>query len=66
MRSLQHNPPGRLSHCSNCRGTEYGMSKVDGRWICDPCNRFEKEADDLDIEGYEERRRQRLAEAQEY
>jgi hypothetical protein len=42
------------------------MTKIAGRWVCDPCNRSEPEDDDLDIEGYEERRRQRLAEAQEY
>ncbi|MNG02488.1 hypothetical protein D3C84_855190 [compost metagenome] len=51
--------------CSNCQGTEFGMTKVQGRWLCDPCNRFELESDDMDIEGYEERRRQRLAEAEE-
>ena len=54
------------NRCSNCQGTEFGMTKVVGRWVCDPCNRSEPEDDDLDIEGYEEKRRQRLAEAQEY
>lgn len=63
-RSLQ--PHSTRNCCSNCQGTEFGMTKVQGRWLCDPCNRQEPEADDLDIEGYEERRRQRLAEAQEY
>ncbi len=52
--------------CSNCGLIEFPRTKINGRWVCDPCNRSEPEADDLDIEGYEERRRQRLAEAQEY
>ncbi|WP_277620039.1 hypothetical protein [Pseudomonas helleri] len=42
------------------------MTKIDGKWICDECVAFNRECDDLDIEGYEEKRRQRLAEAQEY
>lgn len=52
--------------CTGCGGDEVGMLKRDGQWICDDCVAFEREADDLDIEGYEEKRRQRLAEAQEY
>lgn len=52
--------------CNGCGGDEVGMLKRDGKWICDDCVAFEHEGDDLDIEGYEEKRRQRLAEAQEY
>jgi len=36
------------------------------QWVCEACEAWEREADALDIEDYEERRRQRLAEAQEY
>lgn len=52
--------------CSGCGDEEVSMVKRGLRWICDECEAWELEADSLDIEEYEERRRQRLAEAQEY
>lgn len=56
-------------HCSGC-GWDVeecgGLVKRGAEWICDRCEAWEREADELDIEGYEIQRRERLAEAQEY
>lgn len=52
--------------CSGCGDDEAGMVKRGDRWICDDCEAWEREADDLDLDEHEERRRQRLAEEQEY
>lgn len=52
--------------CSGCGDDESSLVKREGRWVCDACVAWELEADSLDIEGYEERKRQRLAEQEEY
>lgn len=53
--------------CRYCRSdceTAGGLVLRPVGWVCDECDRFDDS--DLDVEGWEERRRQRLAEAQEY
>lgn len=51
--------------CTRCGDDECSMVKRTEGWICDDCEAWEREADSLDIEGYEQQRRERLAEAQE-
>lgn len=52
--------------CCRCGDDECSMIKRSGGWVCDDCEAWEREADSLDIEGYEQQRRECLAEAQEY
>jgi hypothetical protein len=54
--------------CSCCRrhcDEVGGLVKRGGIWVCDDCERLDDDRD-LDVEGWEERKRQRLAEHQEY
>jgi hypothetical protein len=55
--------------CVGCGGSceEVGglVKRPDG-WKCDPCDQWEKELADVDLEEWDEKRRQRLAEQQEY
>lgn len=54
--------------CSCCRRPldEVGhLVKSGGIWVCDDCERIDDDRD-LDVDGWEERKRQRLAEQQEY
>ncbi|WP_139231876.1 hypothetical protein [Azotobacter beijerinckii] len=53
------------SYCRRCCDEAGGLVKRSVGWVCDDCDRVDDDRD-LDVEGYEERRRQRLAEAQEY
>lgn len=52
--------------CHGCGDDEAGLVKRGDRWLCDPCEAWERDLDDLDVDESEERRRERLAEAQEY
>lgn len=52
--------------CAECGGTEVGMVKRAGRWVCDPCDAWLDEIADLDLDEWEEKRRARLAEQAEY
>lgn len=49
--------------CEYCGDDEANLTLMMDRWVCDDCNRDDR---DFDIEGYEERKRRRLAEEQEY
>lgn len=54
--------------CRWCRRTSDEADSLVKRpegWVCDDCARVDDDPD-LDVEGWEERRRQRLAEQQEY
>lgn len=54
--------------CSYCRrplDELGGMVKRGKFWVCDDCDSVDDDHD-LDVEGWEERKRQRLAEQQEY
>ncbi len=42
-----------------------GLVKRGGAWVCDDCDRADDDSG-LDVEGWEERKRQQLAEQQEY
>lgn len=52
--------------CSLCKDDQEPMIKIRGQWVCDPCQEWEAECDDLDLDEYEENKRQRLAEQAEY
>lgn len=52
--------------CAGCGDDESGLVKREARWVCDACDAWEREADDLDLEEWDQKRRERLAEAQEY
>lgn len=52
--------------CSRCGDDESGLVKRDGRWVCDECEAWSHECDSLDLEEWDQKRRERLAEAQEY
>lgn len=63
--------PGKIGErrCRCCRnGLDVCESLVrrGNEWICDPCVQWEANADDVDVDSYEQQRRERLAEAQEY
>ena len=62
------NEPNKLgwSRCHGCGDDESSLLKVNNRWICDACLAWERESDDVDLEEWEQKRRERLAEAQEY
>lgn len=51
--------------CSGCGDDEASLIKRGVSWICDECEAWNLEADNLDLDEYEQRRRERLAEAQE-
>lgn len=56
-----------MSNCSHCGDDEASLTKSPGGlWVCSECEAWAREADELDLDEYEARRRQRLAEAQEY
>lgn len=52
--------------CRHCGADDVGLTLRDARWTCDDCIAWENELDSLDLEEWEENRRQRLAERQEY
>lgn len=52
--------------CHGCGDDEAGLVKRGDRWLCDPCDDWERDLGDLDLDEYEQGRRERLAEAQEY
>lgn len=59
----------REPQCWVCRGAceeAGGLVKRGDRWICDDCEQWEQKLGDLDLEEWDARRRQRLAEQQEY
>lgn len=57
-------------HCNGC-GHDLetlggSLLKTPHGWKCDECIKWEAESDALDLDEWEEKRRQRLAEQQEY
>lgn len=56
-------------HCSGCGHdleTVDRLTRTPAGWKCDECIKWEAESDALDLDEWEEKRRQRLAEQQEY
>ncbi|WP_154505661.1 hypothetical protein [Pseudomonas mandelii] len=52
--------------CVGCGDDEAGLVKRVNGWFCDACEAWEREVENLDLDEWDENRRQRLAEAQEY
>ncbi len=52
--------------CSRSGDDEVGMVKRSGGWSCDACEAWQLELGYLDLEEWDQKRRERLAEAQEY
>ena len=52
--------------CTRCGDDEASLVKRADGWVCDACEAWERECGDLDLEEWDQKRRERLAEAQEY
>lgn len=52
--------------CTGCGDDESGLVKLVHGWFCDACEAFDRETGNLDLEEWDQKRRERLAEAQEY
>lgn len=59
--------PGTCHGCGNDMDDVGGrLTKTPGAWKCDECIKWEAESDALDLDEWEAKRRERLAEQQEY
>lgn len=56
-----------MTHCYMCGDDEaLSYTKLDGNWLCSNCVADYEEMDNLDLEEYEERKRRRIQEQNEY